>query len=201
MRFSKLAFGAPALLLAAAVSTSSAQVTTTTQQTTTTTATVENQDILGTLKAAGNFTMFLKAVDMAGVTAQLQAAGPFTVFAPTDEAFAKLPQATRDSLWSNRGALETLVKNHVVKGKITADEVRSGNVGMGFLGGASISVDTTGAGVRVNGATVVKGNMVASNGIIHAIDTVLNPLAAVQVNGTTPADSMKREEAKPKPIN
>lgn len=190
MRFRTIALGASALALAGIVNTASAQVTTTTQQTSTTTATVETADIIGTLKAAGNFTMFLKAVDMAGLTAQLQSAGPFTVFAPTDEAFAKLPQATRDSLLSDRAALETLVKNHVVAGKVTADQVKSGNSGVGFLGGASITVDTT-AGVRVNGATVIKGDIVASNGIIHAIDTVISPVVEVRVNDATPADTTK----------
>ncbi|MEO8201077.1 MAG: fasciclin domain-containing protein [Gemmatimonadota bacterium] len=196
---SRILAGASALALMATVNTASAQVSTTTQQTTTTTATVATQDIIGTLKAAGNFTTFLKVVDMAGLTAQLQGAGPFTVFAPTDEAFARIPAATRDSLMADNAALETVVKNHIVSGKITSDEVRHGNAGVGFMGGNPLSVDTTGASVRVNGAEVVKGNIVATNGLIHAIDTVYLPVTSVRVNGTTPADSMKREEPKPKP--
>ncbi len=197
MRLRNLAIGASAMAVAIAVNPASAQVTTTTQQTTTTSATVGTQDIIGTLKAAGNFTMFLKAVDMAGLTAQLQGTGPFTVFAPTDEAFSRIPAATRDSLLADHAALEALVKNHVVSGKITADEVRKGNAGVGFMGGTPLNVDTTGSSVKVNGASVVKGNIVATNGIVHAIDTVY--LSEPTVPSAMPADPAKPDSTKPKP--
>jgi len=199
MPFRFRTLGAAALVLAGLTSSANAQVTTTTDQSTTTTTTVANQDILGTLKAAGNFSTFLQLIDKAGLTAQLQGTGPFTVFAPTDEAFAKLNPMVRDSITASQGAIEALVKNHVVSGRLTADDVRRQSSGVGFMGGTALTVDTTGAGVRVNGASVVKGNINASNGIIHSIDTVFTPIVSVQVNGTTPADSAARERSQPAP--
>ncbi|MEO8295634.1 MAG: fasciclin domain-containing protein [Gemmatimonadota bacterium] len=194
MHYRSIALGAVALALVSISDIAGAQVTTTTGQTTTTTTTVANQDIIETLQAAGNFSTFLQVVDRAGLTAQLKGAGPFTVFAPTDEAFSRLNPMVRDSIMSSQGSLEALVKNHVVSGRLTADDVRKQSSGVGFMGGTSLTVDTTGAGVRINGASVVKGNINATNGIIHAIDTVFTPIVSQQVNGTNPADSTEREK-------
>jgi uncharacterized surface protein with fasciclin (FAS1) repeats len=199
MHMRTLAFGAAALLLSGTVNSARAQVTTTGQTTTTTTTTVATQDIIATLKAAGNFSTFVGIIEKAGLTSQLEGPGPFTVFAPTDEAFAKLNPMVRDSITANQGAMEALVKNHVVNGRLTADEIRQQSSGLGFMGGTSLKVDTTGTGVRINGASVVKGNITATNGVIHAIDAVFTPIVSMQVNGTTPADSAERQRNQPAP--
>jgi uncharacterized surface protein with fasciclin (FAS1) repeats len=191
MNLRTLAAGAALMVVAG---TLSAQ-----QMSTTAAPAAPSGDIIATLQAEGNFTTFLHALDVAGMTEQLKGPGPFTVFAPTDEAFSRIPQARRDSLLSDKAGLVAILNNHIVSGRLSAEEVSRGANGVGFLGGQSLKVDTTG-GVRVNGASVVKANILASNGVIHAIDQVLLPGSDSQVKGTTPADSANREP-KPKPNN
>lgn len=154
-------------------------------------------DIIVTLRNAGNFSWFLRAVEGAGLTQQLKS-GQYTVFAPTDDAFGRIPGPRRDSLIRDPAALEMLIRNHVVEGRFTAREARAGVSGMSFLGGGSIKVDTTGSYVRVNGAQVIKSDMLASNGIIQVVDQVWLPPLRVRVKGTTPEDSAGRAASPPR---
>jgi uncharacterized surface protein with fasciclin (FAS1) repeats len=153
-------------------------------------------DLLVTLRKAGNFGWFLRAVEGAGLTRQLKS-GEYTIFAPTDDAFGRIPGARRDSLFRNPAELERVIRNHVVEGRITARETKAAGAGMSFLGGGSAKVDTAGTYVRINGAQIIKSDMPASNGIIQVIDQVWLPPLRVRVSGTTPEDSTQRAAAPP----
>jgi uncharacterized surface protein with fasciclin (FAS1) repeats len=139
----------------------------------------EPQDIVSTTRGVGSFTTFdlvLEAADWAGV---LQGAGPFTVFAPTDEALAKLPegaieQLVGDALLGDRGALTRVLKYHVVAGRLTSDQVVQLSE-TETVSGIMASVRVEGGKVYVGGAQVVTADVLASNGVIHAIDTVMLP--------------------------
>jgi transforming growth factor-beta-induced protein len=155
-----------------------------------------NSDIILTLRNAGNFTWFLRAVEGAGLTQQLKS-GQFTVFAPTDDAFGRIPGSRRDSLLRDPAELERVIRNHVVEGRLTAAEARNGGRGMSFMGGGSFKVDTTGSYTRVNGAQIIKADMAASNGVIHVVDQVWLPPFRARVRGTTPEDSAGRAAAPP----
>jgi uncharacterized surface protein with fasciclin (FAS1) repeats len=157
-----------------------------------------NKDIILTLRNAGNFAYFLQAIEGAGLTPQLRGGTQYTVFAPTDDAFGRLPGARRDSLLRDPAALEALVRNHLVEGRLTAEESRAGARGMRFLGGAAIKVDTAGRYTRVNGAQVIKPDMLASNGIIHAVDQIWIPRMSLRVRGTNPTDSAGRASSPPR---
>lgn len=154
-------------------------------------------DIIVTLRNAGNFAWFLRAVEGAGLTQQLKS-GQYTIFAPTDDAFGRIPAPRRDSLIRDPAALEVLIRNHVVEGRVTAQEAKAGASGMSFLGGETLKVDTTGSYVRVNGAQVIKSDMLASNGIIHVVDQVWLPPLRVRVRGTTSEDSAARAASPPR---
>lgn len=130
------------------------------------------QDIVDTAVKAGNFTTLVTAVKAAGLVDTLKGPGPFTVFAPTDEAFAKVPKATLDALLADKAALTKVLTYHVVPGKVMAADVKAGKVKT--VEGQDITITTKG-GVMVNNAKVVATDVVASNGVIHAIDTVLMP--------------------------
>ena len=129
-------------------------------------------DIVDTAVAAGNFTTLVAAVKAAGLVETLKSAGPFTVFAPTDEAFKKVPKATLDGLLADKAALTKILTYHVVAGKVMAADVKAGHVKT--VQGGDLAMATAG-GVTVNGAKVVAADVAASNGVIHAIDTVLMP--------------------------
>ncbi len=129
-------------------------------------------DIVDTAVKAGNFKTLVAAVQAAGLVDTLKGAGPFTVFAPTDEAFAKIPKATLDALLKDKAALSKILTYHVVSGKVMAKDVKAGMVKT--VQGQDITLATTG-GVTVNGAKVVAADVAASNGVIHAIDTVIMP--------------------------
>jgi len=129
-------------------------------------------DIVDTAVAAGNFSTLVAAVKAAGLVETLKGAGPFTVFAPTDEAFAKVPKATLDGLLADKAALTKVLTYHVVAGKVMAADVKAGHVKT--VQGTDLAMVTEG-GVTVNGAKVVAADVAASNGVIHAIDTVLMP--------------------------
>lgn len=129
-------------------------------------------DIVDTAVKAGNFKTLVTAVQAAGLVDTLKGPGPFTVFAPTDEAFAKVPKATLDALLKDKAALTKVLTYHVVPGKVMAKDVKAGNVKT--VQGQDITLATTG-GVTVNGAKVVAADVAASNGVIHAIDTVIMP--------------------------
>ena len=123
--------------------------------------------------AAGQFTTLVKALEAAGLVSALEGEGPFTVFAPTDEAFAKLPAGTLESLLQDKEKLTKVLTYHVVPGKVTSAEVVKLHSAK-TLQGQSLRIDAS-EGVRVGGANVVKADVAASNGVIHVIDTVLIP--------------------------
>lgn len=130
------------------------------------------QDIVDTAVKAGNFKTLVAAVQAAGLVDTLKGPGPFTVFAPTDEAFAKIPKATLDGLLKDKAALTKVLTYHVVPGKVMAKDVKAGKVKT--VQGQEITVATSG-GVMVDQSKVIATDVNASNGVIHAIDTVLMP--------------------------
>lgn len=130
------------------------------------------QDIVDVAVKAGSFKTLVAAVTAAGLVDTLKSAGPFTVFAPTDEAFAKVPKATLDALLADKAALTKVLTYHVVAGKVMAADVKAGMVPT--VNGQSITVKTAG-GVMVDGAKVVATDIAASNGVIHVIDSVILP--------------------------
>jgi uncharacterized surface protein with fasciclin (FAS1) repeats len=133
----------------------------------------EHKDIVDTAVAAGNFKTLAAALQAAGLVETLKGAGPFTVFAPTDEAFARIPKADLDALLKDKAKLTKVLTYHVVPGRVTAAEVTKLKDARTVEGG-SVKIDASG-GVKVNGAKVVKADVPASNGVIHAIDGVLLP--------------------------
>jgi uncharacterized surface protein with fasciclin (FAS1) repeats len=125
-----------------------------------------------TVLAAGHFTTLSAAISAAGLTAELGAKGPFTVFAPTDEAFKKLPAGAYERLLKDSGKLKAILNYHVVAGYLMARDLKSGEV-MTAQGTALTVVVSS--DVRVNGARVTKADIAATNGIVHAIDTLILP--------------------------
>ncbi len=123
--------------------------------------------------AAGNFKTLVAAVTAAGLGETLTGEGPFTVFAPTDEAFAKLPAGTVDGLLKDLPALTKILTYHVVSGKVMAADAAKLSSAATVQGG-ELKIDAS-HGVKINDATVVQADIAASNGVIHAIDTVLMP--------------------------
>ncbi len=130
------------------------------------------KDIVDTAVAAGSFKTLAAALGAAGLVDTLKGKGPFTVFAPTDEAFAKIPKADLDALLKDKAKLTAVLTYHVVAGKVMAADVKAGKVKT--VQGSDLTVTTAG-GVQVNGAKVVKTDIVADNGVIHVIDTVVIP--------------------------
>jgi uncharacterized surface protein with fasciclin (FAS1) repeats len=130
------------------------------------------KDIVDTAVAAGSFKTLATALEAAGLISTLKGAGPFTVFAPTDEAFAKVPKDKLDALLKDKAALTKVLTYHVVPGKVMAKDVKAGKVKT--VQGSELTVKTDG-GVMVDGAKVVATDVAASNGVIHVIDTVLMP--------------------------
>ena len=133
---------------------------------------VQAKDIVDTAVGAGNFKTLATALTAAGLIDTLKGKGPFTVFAPIDEAFAKIPKADLDALLKDKAKLTAVLTYHVVPGKVMAKDVKAGKVKT--VQGGEITLATAG-GVTVNNAKVVKADVDASNGVIHAIDTVLMP--------------------------
>ena len=129
-------------------------------------------DIVDTAAAAGDFKTLVAAVKAAGLVDTLKGKGPFTVFAPTDEAFAKIPKADLDALLKNKAKLTAVLTYHVVAGKVMAKDVKAGKVKT--VQGGELNIATTG-GVTVDEAKVIKTDIVADNGVIHVIDSVLMP--------------------------
>ena len=130
-------------------------------------------DIVDTAIAAGNFKTLVKAVQEAGLVDTLKGQGPFTVFAPTDAAFAKLPAGTLDGLLKDKDKLAQILTYHVVPGKVTAADIKPGEVKT--VEGQSLKLRTKGRAVMVNNAKVTSADIMASNGVIHVIDTVMIP--------------------------
>jgi uncharacterized surface protein with fasciclin (FAS1) repeats len=130
-------------------------------------------DIVDVAVAAGSFETLVAAVKAAGLVETLKGEGPFTVFAPTDEAFAKIPKADLDALLADKEKLTAVLTYHVVPGKVTAADVVKLDSAT-TVQGSSVSIDTS-DGVKVDGANVVETDIAASNGTIHVIDTVIMP--------------------------
>jgi uncharacterized surface protein with fasciclin (FAS1) repeats len=120
----------------------------------------------------GSFNTLVVALKEAGLVETLSGDGPFTVFAPTDAAFAKIPKADLDALLADKQKLTEVLTYHVVSGKVMAADVKPGMVKT--VEGSDLKI-TTGNGVMVNNATVTATDIVASNGVIHVIDTVVIP--------------------------
>ncbi len=137
----------------------------------------QEKDIVATAVAAGSFTTLTKLVTDAGLVATLQGAGPFTVFAPTDAAFAKVPKETLAALAADKEKLKAVLLYHVVPGKVLAADVMklAPKAEVATAGGAKVTVTVGAGGVMVDGAKVVTTDVMASNGVIHVIDTVLIP--------------------------
>lgn len=130
-------------------------------------------NIVQTAVAAGSFRTLVKAVQAAGLAETLSGKGPFTVFAPTDEAFSKLPSGTVEGLLKDIPKLKSVLTYHVVPGRMmAADVVKQSS--LKTVQGQSISVDTKG-GAKVDGASIVKADIATDNGVIHVIDKVILP--------------------------
>ena len=144
-----------------------------------TATTADAADIVDTAVAAGSFETLVAAVEAAGLVETLKGEGPFTVFAPTDEAFAALPEGTVESLLEpeNRDMLVSILTYHVVAGEVMAKDAEGATVDLATVQGANITVDGTGDMVTVNGATVVNADITTDNGVIHVIDAVIMPPA------------------------
>lgn len=135
-----------------------------------------SQDIVDTAVAAGSFKTLVAALKAAGLVDTLKGKGPFTVFAPTDDAFAKLPAGTVDELLKpeNKQKLIAILTYHVVAGKVTATQAMKLNSAK-TVNGQSLAISAAGGTVKINDATVTKADIMCSNGVIHVIDTVLMP--------------------------
>lgn len=134
------------------------------------------KDIVDTAVSAGQFTTLAAALEAAGLIDTLKGDGPFTVFAPTDAAFAKLPEGTVESLLKpeNRDQLVAILTYHVVAGKVEAADVVKLDQAM-TVNGADVTITVADSGVRVDDANVIKTDIGASNGVIHVIDSVILP--------------------------
>ena len=131
------------------------------------------KDIVDTAVSAGSFNTLVTAIKAAGLVETLKGKGPFTVFAPTDEAFAKIPENDLNALLKDKKALTQVLTYHVVPGKVMAADVVKLDSAK-TIEGQPVSIDTR-SGVKVNNANVVKTDILTSNGVIHVIDTVLMP--------------------------
>jgi len=134
------------------------------------------KDIVDTAVEAGQFETLAAVLEAAGLVATLKGEGPFTVFAPTDEAFAKLPAGTVESLLKpeNEGQLAAILTYHVVPGMVMAADV-AGIDEVETVNGKMIDVNVDGSSVKVNDATVTAADIAATNGVIHVIDAVILP--------------------------
>jgi uncharacterized surface protein with fasciclin (FAS1) repeats len=133
------------------------------------------KDIVALASGADNFKTLVAAVKAAGLVETLQGEGPFTVFAPNDAAFAKLPVGTLQDLLKpeNKDKLAAILKYHVVPGKVMAADVKTSEAKTAQ--GQSVNLVVSAAGVKVDNANVIKTDLLANNGVIHVIDTVILP--------------------------
>jgi uncharacterized surface protein with fasciclin (FAS1) repeats len=134
------------------------------------------KDIVDTAEDAGQFKTLAAALEAAGLVDTLKGAGPFTVFAPTDEAFAKLPAETVESLLEpeNKEQLTAVLTYHVVPGKVMSQDVARIDEAQ-TVNGKMVDIEVDGSSVKVNDATVTAADIAASNGVIHVVDTVILP--------------------------
>ncbi len=181
MKFRLFALMAILALVVAACSSSDeevAETTTTAPPTTEAMAEEMTEDTIVDVAIAGEFNTLVAAVQAAGLVETLQGEGPFTVFAPTDEAFAALPEGTLESLLEDPEALAEILTYHVVSGEVLAADV----VGLDAatsVQGSDISIEVVDGGVVLNGSSnVVATDVKASNGVVHVIDAVILPPAS-----------------------
>jgi uncharacterized surface protein with fasciclin (FAS1) repeats len=134
-------------------------------------------DIVDTAASAGNFSTLVSAIEAAGLAETLQGEGPFTVFAPTDEAFAKLPAGTVENLLKpeNKDQLTAILTYHVLPSEVMSSDIQGQATTAETVQGGELEIDASGSAVMVEGATVTQADIDADNGVIHAIDTVLMP--------------------------
>jgi uncharacterized surface protein with fasciclin (FAS1) repeats len=131
------------------------------------------RNIVDTAISTGFFTTFAEGLKTAALTDTLNAVGPFTVFAPTDEAFKKLPPGQLEALRKDTRKFTSLLKHHVVAGKLLAKDVKSGEIKN--VQGGMLRVETPATGLKIDGARISQSDILAENGVIHAIDVVLMP--------------------------
>jgi len=131
------------------------------------------RNIVDTVAAEDHFTTFASAVRTAGLTDALSAKGPFTAFAPTNEAFKKLPLGAYDALMKDAGKLKAVLNYHVVAGYFMRRDMKSGEVMT--MQGTPLTAAVSSSDIRVNGARITKADVVATNGVVHAIDAVILP--------------------------
>ncbi|MEL6476108.1 MAG: fasciclin domain-containing protein [Pseudomonadota bacterium] len=134
-------------------------------------------DIVDTAVGAGQFNTLVAAVQAADLVETLKSPGPFTVFAPTDEAFAKLPAGTVEDLLKpeNKDQLVAVLTYHVVPGEVFSKDLAGKSLEAGTVQGTTVAIDATGGGVKVDGANVIAADVDATNGVIHVIDSVILP--------------------------
>ncbi len=134
-------------------------------------------DIVDTAAGAGSFNTLVAAVKVAGLTETLKGPGPFTVFAPTDEAFAKLPASTVEKLLQpeNKAQLVAILTYHVVPGETMSSDIAGKKLEVATVEGEKVSIDASDGAVMVDNAKVVQADVKADNGVIHVIDTVMMP--------------------------
>jgi uncharacterized surface protein with fasciclin (FAS1) repeats len=138
-----------------------------------TTHTAPSKNIVDTAIAAGKFTTLVAGIKTAGLTDKLTGNGPFTIFAPTDEAFKKLPPGALEALLKDSAKLKAVLTYNVVAGHIWAKDMKSGD--MMTLQGSPLTASVSTSGVYVNGAHVKQADIAATNGVLHAIDAVIMP--------------------------
>jgi uncharacterized surface protein with fasciclin (FAS1) repeats len=140
------------------------------------TAHASDKDLVDTAVGAGNFTTLVAAAQAAGLVETLKGPGPFTIFAPTDEAFKKLPAGTVEDLLKpeNKAKLAAILTYHVIPGKVMAADIAGKKLEPATVQGTTVNIDATN-GVKVDGATVTTPDVAATNGVIHVIDTVIMP--------------------------
>lgn len=135
-----------------------------------------DQDIVDTAIGAGSFNVLVAAVEAAGLVDTLRGDGPFTVFAPTDEAFAALPDGTVEELLQpeNRDQLVAILTYHVIPGAVMSTDIAGQTLEVATVQGSTVDIDAT-SGVTIDGASVTAADIVATNGVIHVIDRVILP--------------------------
>jgi uncharacterized surface protein with fasciclin (FAS1) repeats len=132
-----------------------------------------SKNIVDTAIAAGNFTTLVAGIKAAGLTDTLTGKGPFTIFAPTDDAFKRLPHGALDALLKDTAKFKAVLSYHVVAGRVSAKDVKSGEVMT--VQGSALTAVVSSSGVQVNGAHVKQADIAATNGVIHVIDAVILP--------------------------
>jgi uncharacterized surface protein with fasciclin (FAS1) repeats len=135
----------------------------------------QDKDIVVNAANAGNFATLTNALKAANLVGTYKGIGPFTFFAPTDEAFKKLPEGTIEALLKDKAKLTSLISNHVIKGAVLAKDIKARD--LRSLQGETLTFAANDSGFTVNGAKISKQEIEASNGVIHAIDTVMMPKA------------------------